>query len=147
MLVSPQRGDTRELALAMLAQAAKCQAAATELLNYALGMLHGEEHTIPLQRVGHLHTDTVLEELAAVEKDNECAEVIRISGLTQRQNEVLQLLARGGLSNRQIARKLGLAESTVKAHLHAIFVRLQAKDRTDAVIKAFGGTLGDLRAV
>ncbi|MFK0250521.1 helix-turn-helix transcriptional regulator [Amycolatopsis azurea] len=55
--------------------------------------------------------------------------------------------ARGGLSNRQIARKLGLAEATLKAHLHAIFVCLQAKDHTDAVVKAFGGTLGDLRAV
>jgi two-component system, NarL family, nitrate/nitrite response regulator NarL len=41
-----------------------------------------------------------------------------------------------GLSNKEIARQLGLAEGTVKVHLAAIFRVLAARNRTDAVLKA-----------
>lgn len=56
-------------------------------------------------------------------------------GLTPRQNEVLQLLARGQ-PNKVIARELGLSEATVKVHLLAIFRVLKARNRTEAVIAA-----------
>ncbi len=55
--------------------------------------------------------------------------------LTPRQFEVLEALAEG-LSNKLIGRKLNLSEGTVKVHLAAIFRALDAKNRTDAVIKA-----------
>jgi DNA-binding NarL/FixJ family response regulator len=55
--------------------------------------------------------------------------------LTPRQFEVLEALAEG-LSNKLIGRKLDLSEGTVKVHLAAIFRALDAKNRTDVVIKA-----------
>ena len=55
--------------------------------------------------------------------------------LTHRQRDVISQLA-NGLSNKEIARQLGLAEGTVKVHLAAIFRVLAARNRTDAVLKA-----------
>ena len=55
--------------------------------------------------------------------------------LTPRQLEVLKLLS-GGLSNKQIARALGIREGTVKIHLAAIFRALHAPNRTAAVVAA-----------
>ncbi len=55
--------------------------------------------------------------------------------LSDRELEVLRLAAEG-LSNREIAGKLCLAESTVKSHLNTIFRKLDAKNRTQAVAQA-----------
>ena len=58
-----------------------------------------------------------------------------VHGLTQRQLDVLGLLARG-LPNKLIARELGLSEGTVKVHLLAIFRALDVRNRTEAVVAA-----------
>jgi DNA-binding NarL/FixJ family response regulator len=46
------------------------------------------------------------------------------------------LLVRGGLANKQIARKLGISERTVKAHMTNVFQRLGVTDRTQAALWA-----------
>jgi two-component system, NarL family, nitrate/nitrite response regulator NarL len=55
--------------------------------------------------------------------------------LTLRQLEVVSMLGRG-LSNKEIARHLDLAERTVKAHVTAVLEALKVKNRTQAVIAA-----------
>jgi two-component system, NarL family, nitrate/nitrite response regulator NarL len=55
--------------------------------------------------------------------------------LTDRQMQVLRLMAQGQ-SNKEIARALDLAPSTVKTHLSQLLVHLGATNRTDASIKA-----------
>ena len=55
--------------------------------------------------------------------------------LTKRQREVLSLLARG-LSNKEIARALTIAEATTKIHLAAILRALGVRNRTEAAYKA-----------
>jgi DNA-binding CsgD family transcriptional regulator len=55
--------------------------------------------------------------------------------LTARELEVLARLA-DGLSNKAIASKLGISDETVKFHLSAIFGKLGASNRTDAVRQA-----------
>jgi DNA-binding NarL/FixJ family response regulator len=60
------------------------------------------------------------------------------SQLTQRERQVLGLLVQG-LSNRTIARRLRISESTVKNHLHAIFLKLDVTDRTQAIAAILGG--------
>lgn len=60
---------------------------------------------------------------------------LNVSGLTDREVSLLQLVA-GGLSNKEIAEELGLAESTVKNRLSILFQKLDVKDRTQAAIYA-----------
>ncbi|MEU4806493.1 response regulator transcription factor [Actinosynnema sp. NPDC023587] len=55
--------------------------------------------------------------------------------LTRRQQQVLDLLTEGS-SNRRIARMLHITEQTVKAHLHIVYDKLGAADRTEAVVIA-----------
>ncbi len=57
--------------------------------------------------------------------------------LTARQQELLQLVATG-YTNSQIARRLEVAESTVRKHLENIFERLQVTSRTAAVARMLG---------
>ena len=58
-----------------------------------------------------------------------------LSKLTKRQREVLQLLARG-MSNKEIARALKIAEATTKIHMAALLRALGARNRTEAAYKA-----------
>jgi DNA-binding NarL/FixJ family response regulator len=53
--------------------------------------------------------------------------------LTARQTQVLQHVA-GGMSNRQIAKRLDAAERTVRNHLTVIFAKLDVGNRTAAVV-------------
>ena len=52
--------------------------------------------------------------------------------LTERESQVLQLLARG-LANKQIAASLGISEHTVKFHVSSIYTRLGVSNRAEAV--------------
>ena len=55
--------------------------------------------------------------------------------LTPRELEVLQLAA-DGMSNKEIAGKLGISEKTAKNHIANIFSKLQVNDRTQAILYA-----------
>jgi DNA-binding NarL/FixJ family response regulator len=59
----------------------------------------------------------------------------RDSNLSNREREVLGLVAKGK-SNREIAGGLGITEATVKCHVSVIPMRLNASDRTQAVVTA-----------
>ncbi|RMG58818.1 MAG: DNA-binding response regulator [Gammaproteobacteria bacterium] len=56
-------------------------------------------------------------------------------GITRRQLQVLQLLAKG-YTNRRIAEELNLTERTVKAHVSALFSLLNVGNRTECVLEA-----------
>ncbi|WP_103354837.1 response regulator transcription factor [Amycolatopsis sp. CA-128772] len=58
------------------------------------------------------------------------------AGLTEREREVLRLMA-GGLSNVEIAGELYLGVQTVKTHVGNVLAKLGARDRTQAVVRAY----------
>ncbi len=59
----------------------------------------------------------------------------RHQALSERETEVLYLVARG-LANKQVARDLGIAESTVKCHVTAILTKLGLPSRTQVALYA-----------
>ena len=58
-----------------------------------------------------------------------------VINLTERETDILRLMS-GGYSNRELADALSLREGTVKNHVSSILLKLDARDRTRAVLRA-----------
>jgi DNA-binding NarL/FixJ family response regulator len=65
---------------------------------------------------------------------------VELSSLTDRELEILTLLA-SGLSNAELGARLYLSEPTIKTHLSSIFRKLGVRDRVQAVIAAYDAGL------
>ena len=62
--------------------------------------------------------------------------------LTEREVEVLELIARG-LNNAEIARRLVVSDKTVRNHVSSVFSKLHVADRAQAIVRARESGLGD----
>jgi DNA-binding NarL/FixJ family response regulator len=68
--------------------------------------------------------------------------LVRFPELTEREREVLELIA-GGQGNQVIARRLVLSPKTVRNHVSNIFAKLQVADRAQAIVRAREAGLGE----
>lgn len=80
-------------------------------------------------------TRRLIEEFAR-QPEAVAADTSAAAGLTEREREVLLLLARG-LSNAEIAEQLHLSALTVKTHVAHMLAKLGLRDRTQAVVYAY----------
>ena len=64
------------------------------------------------------------------------AEAARVEALTEREHDVVRLMARGA-TNSEIAATLFVSEPTVKSHVGAIFAKLGVRDRAAAIVFAY----------
>lgn len=91
----------------------------------------------PAADQGRTQADRVLANQAPIAA-NPSAEIVASYmhvGFTLREAQVLTTLERG-LSNKAIAKELKIADKTVKAHLHTIMRKLNANNRTEAILQA-----------
>ena len=58
------------------------------------------------------------------------------SPLTKREHQIIQVVSEG-ITNREIGRRLGLTEGTVKVHIRSIFRKLNVRNRTEAALVAY----------
>ena len=63
-------------------------------------------------------------------------EAARLASLTEREREVLVLIAKGYL-NGEIAERLHVGEATVKTHVSRVFAKLEARDRAAAIVFSY----------
>lgn len=103
-----------------------------EVLKHATSLVLSGEIYMPSSVLGTINATAgkpLPETLANLPHDNP------LRSLTGRQRDTLALLVQGQ-SNKEIARNLGLLESTVKAHVKVILQKLNAANRTQAAMIA-----------
>jgi len=106
---------------------------AAEVLIKAINKVHQGEVWLDRSLMG-----SVLDAITQVpEVDPETA---RIGSLTERERQVIGLIAEG-LKNKQIGERLFISETTVTHHLSSIFSKLEVSDRLELVIYAFSRNL------
>lgn len=89
---------------------------------------------------GSLFAPSVTRRLIEEFSRREPETTVDLSGLTEREVDVLRLMARG-LSNREIGAELYVTENTVKTHVARVLTKLAVRDRVQAVVAAYESRL------
>ncbi|MER6613525.1 response regulator transcription factor [Streptomyces xantholiticus] len=85
-------------------------------------------------------TRRLITEFSKLSETPRPATMTQVADLTERETEVLVLIAQG-LSNAEIASRLVVAESTIKTHVSRVLVKLGLRDRTQAAVFAYEARL------
>lgn len=105
---------------------------AEDLTAAARRVLHGERYVTP-----ELGARLIAEPTDPAQSES----VIPMASLTARERQIYELLGEG-LSNLQIANRIGLTENTVKHYMTPLMHKLGVKNRTEAALLARQGSAG-----
>ena len=86
---------------------------------------------------------SLLAQLSSPDKTTVDPKVKKISSLTERERQVIALIAEG-LKNKQIAERLFISQTTVTHHLSSIYSKLGVSDRLELVVYAFANKLAKM---
>jgi DNA-binding NarL/FixJ family response regulator len=111
------------------------KAGATGYLLKNTGLLQLTEAIKELHNGGSPMSAAIARKLVTVFYENE-RELSGTGNLSQRENEVLELLAKG-LLYKEISDRLSISVSTVRQHIHKIYEKLHVQNRMEAINKAF----------
>ncbi|EOV8088695.1 two-component system response regulator NarL [Providencia rettgeri] len=103
---------------------------------YLLKDMEPEELIVALKEAASgklVVSPTLASVLAESLRDNTAQDDNNIASLTPREADILELISQG-LSNKMIARKLDIAESTVKVHVKHLLKKLNLKSRVEAAV-------------
>lgn len=100
------------------------------------GLVHMIEALKELYNGGSPMSSNIARKLVTMFRDQQ-QESIPVEALSNRENEILQLLAKG-LLYKEIADTLTISTGTVRQHIHKIYEKLHVQNRTEAINKAFG---------
>jgi len=112
------------------------KAGATGYLLKNTGLLQLVEALKELHNGGSPMSANIARKLVTIFR-NEHADAEPTIALSKRENEILQLLAKG-LLYKEIADHLTISAGTVRQHIHKIYEKLHVQNRTEAINKAFG---------
>jgi two-component system nitrate/nitrite response regulator NarL len=105
---------------------------APDVLIKAIEKVHAGEISLDRPTMGRMLRET----MSGRDQKEVDPEQTKIKSLTQREREVVALIAEG-LKNRQIGERLFISETTVTHHLSSIYSKLGVSDRLELVIYAF----------
>lgn len=137
-LTDQRDSQTHQTAVQLGAMGVVLKEQAAELLIKAIEKVYLGEVWLDRLTLGNL-----LWQLTSRTKDAVDPEKRKISTLTEREREVVTLIAQG-LKNKQIAERLFISQTTVTHHLSSIYSKLNVSDRLELAVYAFANKLAKL---
>ena len=138
VLTSSRDSETHQKAAQLGAMGVVLKEEAADLLLKAIEKVHGGEAWLDRVTLGNL-----IWRMSHHDKDALDPRQKRISSLSERERQVIMLIAEG-LKNRQIAERLFISPTTVTHHLSSIYSKLGVTDRLELVIYAFANKLAKM---
>ena len=136
VLTGLRGGETQRRAMLAGAMGVVLKQHAAEVLIKAINKVYLGEVWLDRSMMGSVLTEMTQSSEVDQEK-------VKIATLTDREREVIALIAEG-LKNKQIGQRLFITETTVTHHLSSIFSKLDVSDRLELVIYAFAHSLAKL---
>ena len=138
VLTGSRESETHQKAAQLGAMGVVLKEDAADLLIKAIEKVYQGEAWLDRLTLGN-----ILWQMSAQDKESLDPERKKISTLTERERQVIALIAEG-LKNRQIADRLFISPVTVTHHLSSIYSKLGVSDRLELVVYAFANKLAKM---
>jgi DNA-binding NarL/FixJ family response regulator len=138
VLTGSRDSDTHQKAAQLGAMGVVLKEDAADLLLKAIEKVYKGEAWLDRVILGN-----IIWQMSSQDKDSLDPERKKISSLTDRERQVIALIAEG-LKNRQIAERLFISPTTVTHHLRSIYSKLGVTDRLELVVYAFANKLAKM---